>query len=262
VVKWTIERKLLEISVLLLVIGAGAGVLGSLVGIGGGIIMSPILAFLGLAPAQVASTSLIAVSSTSTSSVIAYARLRKIKYDIAIKMAIFSSPGAVLGALISMNIAPMDFKLLFAILLSSTGIYLLLRNYILSEHKFKNDSVWINVFFYTCAVAAGIISSLFGIGGGVIFVPLLVLINGMNMTSAVPTAQLALMSTSLIGTITHVILGNPEYSLALFLSIGAFVGAQIGSKLLSKFRDSTLAKIFAFLLMAAAVRFVLDFYLK
>ncbi len=62
-------------SFLLLIIGVGAGILGSLIGIGGGIIISPALAFLGLAPAQVASTSLIAVSSTSSSSVIAYARL-------------------------------------------------------------------------------------------------------------------------------------------------------------------------------------------
>lgn len=259
---WTIERKLLEYSILLILIGAGAGILGSLVGIGGGIIISPILALIGLTPPQVAGTSLIAVSSTSTSSVIAYARLRRIKYDIAIKMAIFSSPGAIFGAILSMKIAPLDFKLLFAILLFSTGIYLLLRSYILREHKLKTNSVWIKVLFYTCALAAGIISSLFGIGGGVIFVPLLVLINGMNMTSAVPTAQLALMSTSLIGTITHVILGNPEYSLALFLSIGSFVGAQIGSNLLARFKDSTLAKIFAILLIAVAVRFVLVSYSK
>jgi uncharacterized protein len=258
----TIERKLLEISVVLVVIGVAAGILGSLVGIGGGIIMSPTLAFLGLSPAQLASTSLIAVSSTSTSSVIAYARLQKIKYDIAIKMAIFSSPGAIFGALISTNIAPLDFKLLFAILLFTTGIYLLYRSSILSERKVKTDSGWIKIFFYSGTVAAGIISSLFGIGGGVIFVPLLVLINGMNMSSAVPTAQLALMSTSLVGTFAHVILGNPEYAYALFLCTGSFVGAQIGSKLLARFNDSTLAKIFAFLLIVVAIRFVLDLYSK
>jgi uncharacterized protein len=253
--------KLFEISVILIGVGVGAGILGSLVGIGGGIIMSPTLSFLGLAPAQLASTSLIAVSSTSTSSVIAYARLRKIKYDIAIKMAIFSSPGAIFGALISTNIAPLDFKLLFAILLFTTGVYLLFRSSILSERKVRTDSRW-KIFFYSGTVGAGIISSLFGIGGGVIFVPLLVLISGMNMTSAVPTAQLALMSTSLVGTITHVILGNPEYSFALFLCIGSFVGAQIGSKLLARFKDSTLAKIFAFLLIAVAIRFLLDLYNK
>jgi uncharacterized membrane protein YfcA len=253
----TIERKLLEISVVLVVIGVAAGILGSLVGIGGGIIMSPTLAFLGLPPAQLASTSLIAVSSTSTSSVIAYARLQKIKYDIAIKMAIFSSPGAIFGALISTNIAPLDFKLLF-----TTGIYVIYRSSILSERKVKTDSGWIKIFFYSGTVAAGIISSLFGIGGGVIFVPLLVLINGMNMSSAVPTAQLALMSTSLVGTFAHVILGNPEYAYALFLCTGSFVGAQIGSKLLARFNDSTLAKIFAFLLIVVAIRFVLDLYSK
>lgn len=255
-------RELLESLLLLVVIGTGAGILGSLVGIGGGIIMSPALAFLGLAPPQLASTSLIAVSSTSTSSVIAYARLHKINYAIASRMAIFSGPGAIFGALISTNISPLDFKLLFAIILLATGFYLLFRSSILSERRVNRDSIWIKIFFYLGAVVAGIISSLFGIGGGVLFVPLLVLIIGMNMSSAVPTSQLALMSTSLVGTITHVILGNPEYVYALFLCIGSFVGAQMGSKLIVRFKDSTLAKIFAFLLIAVAIRFVLDLYSK
>ena len=72
--------QLFDSSVLLIIIGIVAGILGSLVGIGGGIIMSPALAFLGLPPSQVASTSLIAVSSTSVSSTLAYARLKKIQY--------------------------------------------------------------------------------------------------------------------------------------------------------------------------------------
>jgi uncharacterized protein len=249
-------------SFLLLIIGVGAGILGSLIGIGGGIIISPALAFLGLAPAQVASTSLIAVSSTSSSSVIAYARLRKIKYSIGLKMALFSSPGAILGAFLSINISPVQFRLLFAVLLLATGLYLLFRNSVLSGQKFNTNSILFKIMFYFGSITAGIISSLFGIGGGVLFVPLLVLIIGMNMSSAVPTSQLALLSTSLVGTITHVILGNPEYVYALFLCIGSFAGAQIGAKLSGRFRGSTLEKIFAFVLMAVAVRFLLDLYLN
>ena len=251
----------IEIS-LLLIIGTGAGVLGSLVGIGGGVIISPFLTFLSLTPSQVASTSLISVTSTSGSSVIAYSRLKRINYSTGLGMALFSSPGAIIGAIISVHISLYFFIVLFAVLLFATGLYLLFRNSVLSRPKFNMNSIFIKVIFCFGSFVAGIISSLFGIGGGVLFVPLLVLIIGMNMSSAVPTSQLALLSTSLVGTFTHVILGNPEYVYALFLSIGSFAGAQIGAKASGIFSSSTLEKIFAILLIAVAIRFVIAFYLR
>jgi uncharacterized membrane protein YfcA len=254
--------QLFDSSPLLLIIGIVAGILGSLVGIGGGILISPALSLLGLAPSQVASTSLIAVSSTSISSTIAYARLRKIQYSIGLKLAIFSAPGAISGALISASISPLHFRLLFVLLLLATGLYLLFRNSVLRQRKFDSEPVWIKVLFYFGAFVAGLVSSIFGIGGGIIFVPLLVIIIRMNMSSAVPTSQLALMSTALVGTITHIIIGNPEYIYALLLSIGSFIGAQIGAKISARFNDSTLRYIFALLLMAVSIRFVLGVLLE
>jgi len=254
--------QLFDSSLLLIIIGIVAGILGSLVGIGGGIIMSPALAILGLPPSQVASTSLIAVSSTSISSTFAYARLKKIQYSIGLKLATFSGPGAISGALISVGISPLHFRLLFVILLLATGLYLLFRNSVLKECRFDSEPVWIKVLFYFGAFVAGLISSLFGIGGGIIFVPLLVIIIRMNMSSAVPTSQLALMSTALVGTITHIIIGNPEYIYALLLSIGSFFGAQIGAKISARFKDSTLRYIFALLLMAVSIRFILGVFIE
>lgn len=254
--------QLFDSSPLLIIIGIVAGILGSLVGIGGGILISPALSLLGLTPSQVASTSLIAVSSTSISSTIAYARLRKIQYSVGLKLAIFSAPGAISGALISASISPLHFRLLFVLLLLATGLYLLFRNSVLRQRKFDSEPVWIKVLFYFGAFVAGLVSSIFGIGGGIIFVPLLVIIIRMNMSSAVPTSQLALMSTALVGTITHIIIGNPEYIYALLLSIGSFIGAQIGAKISSRFKDSTLRYIFALLLMAVSIRFVLGVLLE
>ena len=254
--------QLFDSSPLLIIIGIVAGILGSLIGIGGGILISPALSLLGLAPSQVASTSLIAVSSTSISSTIAYARLRKIQYSIGLKLAIFSAPGAISGALISASISHLHFRLLFVLLLLATGLYLLFRNSVLRQRKFDSEPVWIKVLFYFGAFVAGLVSSIFGIGGGIIFVPLLVIIIRMNMSSAVPTSQLALMSTALVGTITHIIIGNPEYIYALLLSIGSFIGAQIGAKISARFNDSTLRYIFALLLMAVSIRFVLGVLLE
>ena len=87
---------LIEEIVVMVVIGTFAGIIGAMVGVGGGIIVSPALTFMGLLPAQIASTSLIPVSFTSLSSTVAYSRQHKIKYGLGVRMALFAIPGAAL----------------------------------------------------------------------------------------------------------------------------------------------------------------------
>ena len=81
---------MLEMILTLLGIGLLAGTLGSVFGLGGGILITPSLAILGYGPSQIASTSLIAVNFTSASSTIAYYRKNKIDYKIAMSMATVS----------------------------------------------------------------------------------------------------------------------------------------------------------------------------
>jgi uncharacterized protein len=242
------------------IIGLIAGILGSMTGVGGGIIISPVLTFLGLTPPQVASTSLFAVSSTSISSTIAYARSKKIQYMLGIKMALFSIPGAILGSYFSTNIDPGYFKVLLAIILVGTGIYLMYRKSITKGNSFSLESIWVKILFFSGTFGAGIISSLFGIGGGVIFVPLMIMIVGLTMYLAAPTSQFVLMITSLVGLTSHIILGNLQYLPAVLLSIGAFAGAQIGSRLSTKLSEQKLRLILGITFIGIALRLILDFY--
>lgn len=242
------------------IIGLIAGILGSMIGVGGGIIISPLLTFLGFTPPQVASTSLFAVSSTSVSSTIAYAKAKKIQYMLGIKMALLSIPGAIIGSYFSTDIDPGYFKFLLAIILIGTGIYLMIRNSITKGNSFSLESMWIKILFFSATFVAGIISSLFGIGGGVIFVPLMIIIVGLTMHLAAPTSQFILMITSLVGLTTHIVLGNPEYLPAILLSVGAFGGAQIGSRLSTRLSEQKLRLILGFTFVGIAVRLILDFY--
>ncbi len=242
------------------IIGLIAGILGSMIGVGGGIIISPALTFLGLTPPQVASTSLFAVSSTSVSSTIAYARSNKIQYMLGIKMALFSIPGAIIGSYLSTDIDPGYFKVLLALILIATGIYLMFRKSIINGNSFTLESTWVKILFFSATFVAGIMSSLFGIGGGVIFVPLLIMIIGLTMHLAAPTSQFVLMITSIVGLATHMILGNPEYLPAILLSVGAFGGAQIGSKLSTKLSEHRLRLLLGITFLGIALRLILDFY--
>ena len=242
------------------IIGLIAGILGAMIGVGGGIIISPALTFLGLTPPQVAGTSLFAVSSTSISSTIAYARSNKIQYMLGIKMAFLSIPGAIIGTYFSTSIDPGNFKVLLAIILIATGIYLMLRKSIFNVNSLSLESIWVKILFFSSTFVAGIISSLFGIGGGVIFVPLMIMIVGLTMHLAAPTSQFVLLITSITGLIAHIILGNPEYLPAILLSAGAFGGAQIGSRLSAKLSERKLRLILGITFVVIALRLILDFY--
>jgi uncharacterized protein len=112
--------------------------------------------------------------------------------------------------------------------------------------------------FYSGAFSAGIISSLFGVGGGIIFVPMMVIILRMKMLKASPTSQLILLMTSLAGMFTHVILGHPDYNQSIALVVGSFIGAQIGSRLLPYAKESILQKLLFISLLAVAAKLIFD----
>jgi uncharacterized protein len=244
--------------VLLLVVGLGAGTLGSMLGVGGGIIMVPALTFLNLPSTQAASTSLIAVMSTSISSTIEYSRQKRIDYALGLEMAASAIPGGVLGAILSGYLQEDSFKLYFGILLILTGLYISYKNSVLKDNRAKKRSMSLQVAVFAASFGAGVISSLFGVGGGIIFVPAMLLVLGLRMHRAAPTSQLTLMMTAIVGVFTHSVLGHPDYLQAVALSVGAFAGAQIGARLSLITREVQLQRLLGIVLMAVAITFILD----
>ena len=242
----------------LIAIGLGAGTLGSMLGVGGGIIMVPALTFLNLPPTQAASTSLIAVMSTSISSTIEYSRQKRIDYALGLEMAACAIPGGVLGAIMSEYLLEDTFKLYFGILLILTGLYILYKNSVLKDHRAKRRSLSLQIAVFAASFGAGIISSLFGVGGGIVFVPAMLLVLGLTMYRAAPTSQLTLMMTAIAGVFTHSVLGHPDYLQAVVLSAGAFVGAQIGARLSRMTKEMLLQRLLAIVLLAVAITLILD----
>lgn len=242
----------------LIAVGLSAGTLGSMLGVGGGIIMVPALTFLNLPPTQAASTSLIAVMSTSVSSTIEYSRQKRIDYVLGLEMAACAIPGGVLGAILSQYLLEDTFKLFFGILLILTGLYILYKNSVLKDLQAKRRSLPLQVAVFAASFGAGIISSLFGVGGGIVFVPAMLLVLGLTMHRAAPTSQLTLMMTAIAGVFTHSVLGHPDYLQAVVLSAGAFAGAQIGARLTRMTKDMLLQRLLAIILMAVAITFILD----
>jgi uncharacterized membrane protein YfcA len=240
----------------IVLLGFAAGVLGSMIGLGGGIIVVPVLTFLGFPPTAAASNSLFAALSNATASTISYSRQKRIDFSLGIKLGILSIPGTVLGAVVSTDVAPDLFKILFGFVLIASAVYIFLRKKI--ETKEKTLSKQMALFAVGASFFAGIISSFFGIGGGIVFVPLMVVGMGMMMKKAAPTSQLVLFFASLSGVIVHSILGHPDFIQAGLLAVGSFFGGLLGARLSLHVRERYLQILVTVVLLIAAGKLFLD----
>ncbi|MGB6463667.1 MAG: sulfite exporter TauE/SafE family protein [Nitrosotalea sp.] len=228
-------------------LGFAAGIIGSMIGLGGGFVIVPALTFAGFSPPLAASDSLFAAFCNAVASTLSYARQKRIVYSLGLKLALLSIPGTVLGAYVSDDISVSTFKILFGIVLIASSVYIYSRRKM--EPKEYNLSKQIMMLAIGASFFAGIISSLFGIGGGTVFVPLMVVAIGLSMKLAAPTSQFILMFAAASGMIVHSLLGHPDYIQAGLLSIGAFAGGIVGSKISSRVDERKL-KIFVTLVLA------------
>ena len=240
----------------LIPLGFAAGILGSMIGLGGGVIVVPVLTFLGFSPTTAASNSLFAALSNAIASTISYSKQKRIEYSIGWKLGLLSIPGTILGAIISTDAAPHIFKILFGLVLVASAVYIFLRGRIKSGDT-KLSPLMI-VFAVGASFFAGIISSFFGIGGGIIFVPLMVVGMGMAMKRAAPTSQMILLFASLSGVITHSLLGHPDFLQAGFLAIGSFIGGLVGARLSIQIKERNLQILVSVVLLIAAAKLFFD----
>ena len=245
-----------------------AGLIGSMVGVGGGIINGPYLSSLNYYPSQISATSLIAVFSTSLSSSIQYLRKSLIQKKIGVILAIFSIPGTFIGVHISNNFSMEQFRYFFGVILLGTAIYLLVRQKLYTNGGSKFDSnsnvgrfpvknIRI-IFLVTLSFIAGIISSSFGVGGGIIFVPCLIMLMNFSVKSSTATSQFALIFTSFAGLILFVMQGRPDYQMGIILSVGGIIGGVIGSQLSMRLKSSLILNLFIGLLVIVSVKLIYD----
>jgi uncharacterized membrane protein YfcA len=106
-------------------------------------------------------------------------------------------------------------------------------------------------------VIGGVLSGMFGIGGGIIMVPLLITFAGMDQRSAAATSLLAIVPTAIAGSATYLINGQIDLLAGLIIAVGAVGGAIIGTALLRRIPLVWLRWIFIALILVVAARMLL-----
>lgn len=104
----------------------------------------------------------------------------------------------------------------------------------------------------------GAFSGLFGVGGGVVIVPLLIILCGYGSRAATATSLAAIAVIAAVGTATHGVLGNVDWVAAMLVGIPALLGVTLGVRLRAHLSAATISRAFAVLLVAAAILLAID----
>ena len=104
-------------------------------------------------------------------------------------------------------------------------------------------------------VAAGVLAGMFGVGGGILFVPVLVAL-GLGQLEAQGTSLLAILPTVLAGSWSQRRYGNLRPRTALVVGVSSIAGVEVGARLVTGLPETTLRRLFAVLLFAVAAQLV------
>lgn len=223
---------------LLLPLGLMTGLLGTLVGAGGGFIMLPALIFLypELPPETITAISMTVIFCNALSGTVAYARMKRIDYKAGIVFAVLALPGAYLGTLVTHYISQRLFYGLVGVTLLLIALFLVYRTRAAATPPTEEGGPigkrQLAVGGMLSAVV-GFVSSLIGIGGGIIHVPALIYLLEFPVHAATATSHFVLVFTSATAVVGHLAMGSltavvPQIAC---LSAGVIVGAQFGAQL-------------------------------
>jgi uncharacterized protein len=230
---------------ILLGVGVGIGFISGLLGIGGGIIMTPIQYWVytsaGMDPAIAIrisfATTLAVVLPTAASGAWQHHRQGGINWRAAVFMGIFTAAGSYLGATLAAHIAGSILKIAFGILALIVALRMVTLK-ISDDERPIRENMWL---WIALALPIGIITGLLGIGGGIVVVPVLVMVLRFCMRNAAGTSLAMMIFTSIGGIAGYIInglhaSGLPPYTLGyiswpswIALSVTSISMAQVGA---------------------------------
>lgn len=250
---------------LLALVGILVGGVGTLIGAGGGFLLMPLLVVLypNEPPVVLACISLAVVFFNATSGSIGYARQKRIDYRSGWVFVAAGIPGAILGALVTSRIPRTVFDLWLGGLLVLVAGFLLVSGTLRPPSETHDTRAAVKHPFVrggTLSFVVGFVSSLLGIGGGIIHVPGMVYLLGFPVHLAAGTSHFVLAFTAAAGTAAHLASGefSSGWKRTAALAVGAVIGAQLGARLAKHTPAAWILRVLAVALGAVGVRVVMQ----
>lgn len=258
---------------MIFVVSFAVGVLGSMLGIGGGVLLIPLLTGLFDVPIKTAiGASIVSVIATSSAAGTVYVGRGLAHTRLSMVLEIATTTGALLGGITAILISPRLLDFAFAALL----VYVAFTLRRISIHEGTNvptgllDTNYIDPFTgqtmtygvrnlpqgLGASFLAGNVSGLLGIGGGIIKVPIMNLVMGVPLRAAIATSNFMIGITAATSAIVYYRHGYLDPQIAIPTSLGVLIGAQAGTRIGGRLQNHRLKQVFQLLLFVFAVQMI------
>lgn len=265
-------------SILLIISSVFAGFLGSLLGLGGGIIVVPVLTLaLGIDIRYAIAASLIAIVATSSGAAASFLKDHLTNLRLAVLLEVGTVCGAIVGFLIARSINSQYLFILFGVFLLFSALMMLRKK---EDHRAETDHPWsktlklagkytekngeiihykianVPVGFFLMFIA-GILSAVLGIGSGIFKVMAMdgVMKIPMKVSSATSNFMIGVTATASAGA--YFLRGDIRPEIACPVSVGIIAGSWIGARLMPKMPAATIRKIFVIVLTIVSVQMLM-----
>jgi uncharacterized protein len=256
-----------------------AGFVGAMGGMGGGIILIPVLTLLGIDIKHAIAISILSVIATSSGSASAYARDHITNLKVGMFLEMFTIAGAIAGARITLASSPRPLYIIFGLVLLASWIALLMDKHPSGQKFMQQDAFtrWLELEgsypdFVTGQMVeykagraymgaplmfgAGIVSGLLGIGAGAVKVLIHDLVMGLPPKVSTTTSNLIIGVTALAGTSVYLAAGLINPGLAVPVILGVVAGAFLGTRLLVRLTNQAVRLFFLVILLVMAVEMI------
>lgn len=276
---------------LVLAMGAAVGFVSGMFGIGGGFLMTPLLIFIGIAPAVAVASVASHIAASSFSGAISYWRRRAIDPALATVLLTGGVTGTALGVwtftqLRALGQLDLMIALSYVVLLSTVGGLMFwegLRAMVRTRSgaipprrthywihalplkmRFKRSKIYLSVIpIVTVGLVIGFIGAIMGIGGAFILVPVMIYLLRVPTATVIGTSMILTLVTMLFATMLHAVTNHlVDAVLALILMIGGVTGAQFGARAGQKIRGEQLRLLLGLLILCVGLRFAVELVIR
>ena len=241
--------------IILAVSGISSGILAGFLGIGGGVVLVPLLVALGYQPVEAVATSTLAIAITATSGTVQNWRMGFIQPRKVLALGLPALVAVQLGVYLTGLFSPTVLLLGFGVLLL-LNIYLFqLRRQVIARTLSgisRDRPVTPIIARIATGGAAGVLAGLFGVGGGVIMVPLQIVLLGEPIKAAIQTSLGVIVITAMSACVGHSLNGNVIFAAGILLGLGGLIGAQVSTRFLPQLPDRWVSLAFRILLVILA----------
>lgn len=236
-------------------VGASLGALGA----GGSILTVPaLILFLDLSPHEAAATSLIVVGVTAAAAAIAHYRRGAVDLGAALRFAAAGLVASLAGSYLSGGIDARALTLAFAAVMVVAAMFMWrgASNGSASDAATQPNHVIPRTL--AAGSAVGVLTGVFGIGGGFLAVPALTFALGLGITTAVGTSLVVIAINAAVALVPRLAGGAIEPAITAYFVIGGLIGGLIGTRIAHRVDPARLKRAFALLVLIAALALVLN----